>query len=126
GMGKTHLLRWIEHFINSGTAKLNGKAIKAYYISNPGVRPMDILMAVTKAIGEEEFRKMIWTIVAQNLQRTAREGGPAAIRSTFTMAAKQSLLNVSDEQAVALVQADALASFGKFREYYHKAFLPPL
>lgn len=125
GMGKTHLLRWIEHVINSGTTKLRDQKVKAYYISNPGVRPMDILMAVTKAIGEENFRKMIWTIVAADLQQRMKEHGPKAIRSAFDVDAHQSLLGLTDEQVAAMMRNDALASFGKFRERYQAAFLPP-
>jgi len=124
GLGKTHLLRWIERVINTATSTVHDRLVRAYYVSNPGIRPMDVLMSVTRAIGDDNFRKMIWTVVAADL-RTHAAQGPAAVHALFTAETRRTLLDLTDEQIKALVHADSLASFDKFREHFQASFLAP-
>lgn len=127
GFGKTHLLRWIEYLINGAGAEMPNNSVRAYYVSNPGIRPMEILMAVIRAIGEEEFRKMIWSVVASDLRTKYRRAGLPSILTAFKVD-QGSLLAPSEESLKALVNDDSLASLGIFRERYRATSLlsPPL
>lgn len=118
GFGKTHLLRWIERVVNTSTARVNGGAVRAYYVSNPGIRPMEVLMAVTRAIGQEEFRKMIWTVVAADLRARLDAGGLQSVHDALTAGSSQSLFSPQDDQLRELMQPDVLDSLGKFYQLY--------
>ena len=127
GLGKTHVLRWIEHIVNATRTKLGDRLIRAYYVSNPRGRPIDVLMAVTGAIGEEEFRKMLWSIVAQNIREQYKAGGTRAVRSMFQAENTNYGLLIADDKAVEeLVDPDALTSLPQFRAAFSRTMLPPV
>lgn len=126
GFGKTHLLRWIEYVINSSTAKARGQVVRAYYVSNPGIRPMDVLMAVTRVIGEEEFRKMIWSIIASDLEERFEGSGVPGLRSALGDDTPQSsLFGVPEESWRNLADPESLANLGTFLVRYRDTYLPP-
>jgi hypothetical protein len=80
GFGKTHLLRWLEHQINTAG---QGRLL-ALYVQNPGTTPREFVTRFTAAIGLEELKKRIWVpllnalridFLANGRQLTARLRG---------------------------------------------------
>lgn len=125
GMGKTHLLRWIEKIINGAHVRPDGERLRAYYVSNPGIRPMDILMSVTKAIGEEEFRKMLWAVVAKDLRNHLARGGLIGLLAALGHGDRQPTLMQRDEHLDMLAHDETLDNLGKFQEHFKATYLPP-
>ncbi len=75
GFGKSHLLRFIEHRINSFQGEIRGGKIRAFYIKNPSTKPQDLLFALTKSIGEDEFWKITWSIILEEVRRFCLDQG---------------------------------------------------
>lgn len=73
GFGKSHLLRFIEHHVNSFQGEIRGGKIRAFYVKNPSTKPQDLLFALTKSIGEDEFWKITWSIILQEVRQFCLE-----------------------------------------------------
>jgi len=112
GFGKTHLLRWFEHTVNTGSkGKLN-----AIYVRDPGSSSRELLFAIVRAIGDESLRKMIWAIVQKAIGLGVLAKGLSFFRQfSGGLMPGQALLDTGNEDKCAELASET--SVSNYREF---------
>jgi Cdc6-like AAA superfamily ATPase len=69
GSGKTQLLMFVKYLLGEVSAMQKGsKNPYVIYIDNPGVKLLELIGAIISKIGEENFKKFIWTKIIYKIK----------------------------------------------------------
>jgi Cdc6-like AAA superfamily ATPase len=95
GTGKTHLLLWLRSMIQSA----GGGQFGAYYVTNPGTSPRDLVARVTRAIGEEDLSHKVRQLVIRAYVDDYSKEGFSAVRPLFVPLGTATLSDEAHETA---------------------------
>ena len=115
GFGKSHLLRFLESQINGFDGSIRGGRVRAFYIKNPATKPQELLFALTRSIGQEDLRRMIWSIVLNNIS-SEFGNNLDAFSQELSRLQPQSLMGPHLDKVRILFEEEAIANFQLFNE----------
>jgi hypothetical protein len=74
GTGKTHILRFIEHIVNTRMNR-GDHAARAIYVERPRIEAQELNRTILRSLGHDTIRKYVWfsihTILLQDVQNSA-------------------------------------------------------
>ena len=116
GFGKSHLLRFLESQINGFDGSIRGGRVRAFYIKNPATKPQELLFALTRSIGQEDLRRMIWSIVLNDISSKFGDN-PGAFSQELSQLQQQSLMGPRLDKVGILFEEEVIANFQLFNKH---------